>query len=130
MTRRLLLSYLALALLVLVGLEIPLGYFYARGEESRFSQGVERDASMLAEVAEENIEKHNLEALPSWRGSTPTTPALASWSSTATAAFSPTRQALLPPGRIYPDSRTSPPPCETRPPPPPARTHGAVTPWR
>lgn len=64
MTRRLLLSYLALALLVLVGLEIPLGYFYARGEESRFSQGVERDASMLAEVAEENIEKGNLEALP------------------------------------------------------------------
>ncbi|WP_413812431.1 ATP-binding protein [Streptomyces sp. OE57] len=64
MTRRLLLSYLALALLVLVGLEIPLGYFYVRGEESRFSQGVERDASMLAEVAEENIEKRNLEALP------------------------------------------------------------------
>ncbi|MEU1807081.1 HAMP domain-containing sensor histidine kinase [Streptomyces sp. NPDC019937] len=64
MTRRLLLSYLALALLVLVGLEVPLGYFYARGEESRFSQGVERDASMLAEVAEENIEKHNVEALP------------------------------------------------------------------
>ncbi|MFF7655904.1 sensor histidine kinase [Streptomyces sp. NPDC007983] len=64
MTRRLLLSYLALALLVLVGLEVPLGYFYARGEESRFSQDVERDASMLAEVAEENIEKHNVEALP------------------------------------------------------------------
>ncbi|WP_063736731.1 sensor histidine kinase [Streptomyces sp. RTd22] len=64
MTRRLLLSYLALTLLVLAVLEIPLGYFYARGEESRFSQAVERDASMLAEVAEENIEKHNLEALP------------------------------------------------------------------
>lgn len=64
MTRRLLLSYLALALLVLVGLEVPLGYFYARGEESRFSQAVERDASMLAEVAEEDIEKGNLEALP------------------------------------------------------------------
>ncbi|MBL1082253.1 HAMP domain-containing histidine kinase [Streptomyces actinomycinicus] len=64
MTRRLILSYLALALLVLVGLEIPLGYLYARGEESRFSRSVERDASMLAEVAEENIEKGNLTALP------------------------------------------------------------------
>ncbi|GGW59705.1 two-component sensor histidine kinase [Streptomyces lucensis JCM 4490] len=64
MTRRLLLSYLALALLVLVGLEIPLGYIYARGETSRASQGVERDASMLAEVTEENIEKGRLDALP------------------------------------------------------------------
>ncbi|WP_458248877.1 sensor histidine kinase [Streptomyces sp. MAI_2237] len=64
MTRRLLLSYLALALLVLAGLEIPLGYLYARGETSRASQSVERDASMLAEVTEENIEKGQLDALP------------------------------------------------------------------
>ncbi|MEU5256495.1 sensor histidine kinase [Streptomyces longwoodensis] len=64
MTVRLVLSYLALALLVLLGLEIPLGYLYARGEQSRFSQGVERDASMLAEIAEENIETGNLSALP------------------------------------------------------------------
>ncbi|MFJ8198366.1 ATP-binding protein [Streptomyces sp. NPDC096152] len=64
MTRRLMLSYLALTLLVLAVLEIPLGYLYARGEESRFSQSVERDASMLAEAAEENIEKGDLEALP------------------------------------------------------------------
>ncbi|MET8948190.1 HAMP domain-containing sensor histidine kinase [Streptomyces sp. NPDC004542] len=68
MTRRLVFSYLALALLVLLVLEIPLGYLYARGEESRFSQGVERDASMLAEVAEENIEKGNLRALPELAG--------------------------------------------------------------
>ncbi|MEU6064974.1 HAMP domain-containing sensor histidine kinase [Streptomyces sp. NPDC047082] len=64
MTRRLLLSYLGLALLVLAGLEIPLGWIYARGEISRASQSVERDASMLAEVTEENIEKGNLDALP------------------------------------------------------------------
>ncbi|MFF7601284.1 sensor histidine kinase [Streptomyces mirabilis] len=64
MTRRLLLSYLGLALLVLAGLEIPLGYLYARGESSRFSQTVERDASMLAELAEENIEKGNTAELP------------------------------------------------------------------
>ncbi|WP_333740100.1 sensor histidine kinase [Streptomyces sp. IBSBF 2806] len=64
MTRRLLLSYLALAVLVLAGLEIPLGYIYARGETARASQDVERDASMLAEVTEENIEKGQLDALP------------------------------------------------------------------
>ncbi|MEW2259517.1 HAMP domain-containing sensor histidine kinase [Streptomyces sp. NPDC047869] len=64
MTRRLLLSYLALAILVLAGLELPLGWIYARAEISRASQGVERDASMLAEVTEENIEEGNLDALP------------------------------------------------------------------
>ncbi|WP_046728732.1 sensor histidine kinase [Streptomyces humi] len=64
MTRRLLFSYLGLALLVLAGLEIPLGWIYARGETSRASQSVERDASMLAEVTEENIEKGELDALP------------------------------------------------------------------
>ncbi|MCX5555366.1 HAMP domain-containing sensor histidine kinase [Streptomyces sp. NBC_00038] len=64
MTRRLLLSYLGLALLVLAGLEIPLGYLYARGETGRFAQTVERDAAMLAEVTEENIEEGNLAELP------------------------------------------------------------------
>ncbi|MER8000855.1 ATP-binding protein [Streptomyces sp. NPDC095613] len=64
MTRRLLLSYLALALLVLAGLEIPLGYVYARGEVARASQNVERDAAMLAEVTEEDIEKGDLDDLP------------------------------------------------------------------
>ncbi|GAA2657922.1 HAMP domain-containing sensor histidine kinase [Streptomyces vastus] len=64
MTRRLLYSYLGLALLVLAGLEIPLGYLYARGETSRFSQTVERDATMLAEVTEETIEEGNLAELP------------------------------------------------------------------
>jgi len=68
MTRRLLLSYLGLALLVLAGLEIPLGWIYARGETSRFSQTVERDATMLAEVTEENIEKGNLAELPALIG--------------------------------------------------------------
>jgi signal transduction histidine kinase len=64
MTRHLLFSYLALALLVLTGLEIPLGWIYARGEVSRASQSVEREASMLAEVTEENIEKGEIDALP------------------------------------------------------------------
>ena len=64
MTRRLLLSYLGLAVLVLAGLEIPLGWLYGRGEVARASQSVERDASMLAELTEEKIEKGNLAALP------------------------------------------------------------------
>ncbi|MFI7405639.1 ATP-binding protein [Streptomyces sp. NPDC049541] len=64
MTRRLLLSYLALAVLVLAGLEIPLGYIYARAETSRASQSVERDAAMLAEVTEENIEEGKVDELP------------------------------------------------------------------
>ncbi|MER6413490.1 sensor histidine kinase [Streptomyces humidus] len=64
MTRRLLLSYLALTVLVLAGLEIPLGFLYARGETSRASQNVERDASMLAEITEEDIENGDLDALP------------------------------------------------------------------
>ncbi|MGW3101368.1 sensor histidine kinase [Streptomyces sp. NPDC001100] len=64
MIRRLLFSYVGVALLVLAGLEIPLGYLYARGEEARVAQTVERDAAMLAEVSEENIEKGNLAELP------------------------------------------------------------------
>ncbi|WP_200309265.1 sensor histidine kinase [Streptomyces adelaidensis] len=68
MTRRLLYSYLGLALLVLAGLEIPLGYLYARGETARFSQTIERDATMLAEVTEENIEEGNLTELPALIG--------------------------------------------------------------
>lgn len=64
MTRRLLISYLALASLVLAGLEIPLGYLYARGELSQAAQNVERDAAMLAEVAEEDIEEGRLDELP------------------------------------------------------------------
>lgn len=68
MTRRLLYSYLGLALLVLAGLEIPLGYLYGRGETDRFAQSVERDATMLAEVTEENIEEGNTAELPALIG--------------------------------------------------------------
>jgi signal transduction histidine kinase len=68
LTRRLLLSYVALALLVLAGLEIPLGYIYARGETARASQNIERDAAMLAEITEENIEKGQLAELPDVAG--------------------------------------------------------------
>ncbi|MER8010333.1 HAMP domain-containing sensor histidine kinase [Streptomyces sp. NPDC094149] len=68
MTRRLLLSYLFLALLVLAVLEIPLAVIYARGETSRASQRVERDAAMLAEITEEHIEKGQFDMLPDVAG--------------------------------------------------------------
>ncbi|MGP3921938.1 ATP-binding protein [Streptomyces sp. 8N616] len=64
MTRRLLASYLGLVLLVLLGLEIPFGLVYARGELSRFSNSIERDAGMLAELAEERIEEGDTAELP------------------------------------------------------------------
>ncbi|MEV4582068.1 hypothetical protein AB0K16_53450 [Nonomuraea jabiensis] len=64
MTRRLLFSYLGLVLLALAALEIPLGLVYAGGERDRFAASAERDAAMLAELAEEEIEEDNLAALP------------------------------------------------------------------
>ncbi|MEW2611151.1 HAMP domain-containing sensor histidine kinase [Streptomyces sp. NPDC047880] len=64
MTRRLLGSYLGLVLLVLLGLEIPFGLLFARAETSRLSNSVERDAGMLAELAEERIEEDNTDELP------------------------------------------------------------------
>ncbi|MFI0773241.1 sensor histidine kinase [Streptomyces sp. NPDC021212] len=57
MTRRLLLSYLSLILLVLLCLEVPFGYVYARGEMSRFAGTGQQGAVMLAEVLEEKVEE-------------------------------------------------------------------------
>jgi len=64
MTRRLLLSFLGITLLVLLGLEIPFGVIYGRVEAARFTQAVERDAVMLTELAEEEIEQGDTRALP------------------------------------------------------------------
>jgi signal transduction histidine kinase len=64
MTRRLLISYLSLVLLALAGLEIPFGLVYAAGEWARLAASAERDAGMLAELAEEEIENGNATALP------------------------------------------------------------------
>jgi signal transduction histidine kinase len=55
-TRRLLASYLAVALLVLVLLEIPLGVFYGRNERQLLSAKVERDAEALASLSEDSLE--------------------------------------------------------------------------
>ncbi|HEX5741142.1 MAG TPA: hypothetical protein VFY17_06250, partial [Pilimelia sp.] len=48
MIRRLLLTYLSFALLILLGLEIPFGYLYARSEQQREFARMEHDAEVLA----------------------------------------------------------------------------------
>ena len=58
MTRRLLLLYLALALVVLVGLEAPLAVLAAGHERSALLTQAEREATGLAVVAAEDIEHH------------------------------------------------------------------------
>jgi signal transduction histidine kinase len=56
-TRRLLLSYLAITVVVLVMLEVPLGIFYAQRERDRFTTDVERDASVIATIYEDDLER-------------------------------------------------------------------------
>ena len=64
MVRRLLLSYLTLTLLVLLALEIPFGIVYAHSETSTRSTALERDAVVLAEVVEEDVETSDARELP------------------------------------------------------------------
>jgi signal transduction histidine kinase len=56
MTRRLLLSYLSITLLVLLIIEVPLGVVFARAERDRLVAAVERDATVLATVVEDTLE--------------------------------------------------------------------------
>lgn len=56
MTRRLLLSYLAITLIVLVILEIPLAIFYGQREEERLIADAERDAVVLASFYEDVLD--------------------------------------------------------------------------
>ena len=58
MTRRLLLSYIAVTLVVLILLELPLGLFYAQRERDRLASDVEHDASVIATIYEDTLEKH------------------------------------------------------------------------
>ncbi|MEE1766647.1 sensor histidine kinase [Streptomyces sp. SP18BB07] len=51
MTRRLLLSYLSLAALVLLGLEIPLGFVYSRAERERIVNSANDEAESVAAFA-------------------------------------------------------------------------------
>lgn len=56
MRRRLLLSYLTITVLVLVGLEVPLGFSFARSERRRLEESVHQDAVTLAVRSEEALE--------------------------------------------------------------------------
>ncbi len=60
MRRRLLLSYLTLTLVVLLLLELPLGFIYAREQRRRLTASVERDALALSIRAEEGFEANEL----------------------------------------------------------------------
>jgi len=56
MTRRLLLSYLGVTVVVLALLEIPFGIFYAQRELDRLTAAVDRDGSVLAALYEDALE--------------------------------------------------------------------------
>ena len=56
MTRRLLVSYLAITVVILLLLEIPLAIFYSQRELQRLTSDVERDASVIASVYEDDLE--------------------------------------------------------------------------
>ena len=56
MTRRLLASYLALTIVVLVALEVPLAVVYARNEHQDLTAKVERDAFAAASLAEDALQ--------------------------------------------------------------------------
>jgi signal transduction histidine kinase len=56
-TARLLASYLTLAVFVLLILEIPLGIAFARNQQALLTTGIERDATVLAGVAEDALER-------------------------------------------------------------------------
>lgn len=57
MARRLLVSYLTLAAVVLAALEIPLGITYGRGERRDLTARIERDALSLASIVEDPLER-------------------------------------------------------------------------
>jgi HAMP domain-containing protein len=56
MTRRLVLSYLAVTFLVVLALEVPLGITYAHRQRDDLTGEVERDAFALASFAEDTLE--------------------------------------------------------------------------
>jgi signal transduction histidine kinase len=55
-TKRLLLSYLTITLVVLLMLEIPLGLFYAQRERERVAADLEHDANVIASLFEDDLE--------------------------------------------------------------------------
>lgn len=66
MTRRLVLSYLAIAVFVLLVLEVPLGISYARSALERRTVDLERDAGVVASFVEDGLEHGTPVTLPDW----------------------------------------------------------------
>lgn len=56
MTKRLLLSYLTITLIVLLLLAVPLGVFYSQREQERLEADVEHDANVIATLYEDDLE--------------------------------------------------------------------------
>ena len=67
MTRRLLVTYLSLAVVVLAALEIPLGVVNSRDERRTLTQKVERDAVAVASLSESSLEGDPTANLPAIR---------------------------------------------------------------
>jgi signal transduction histidine kinase len=64
-SRRLLVSYLTITVVVLVLLEVPLAVFYGQRERERTSASLEHDASVIATVYEDDLEAgRRLDPLP------------------------------------------------------------------
>lgn len=68
MSRRLLLSYLTLTLVVLAVLEVPLGVTYGRNERRDLEAKVERDAVTVASLSEGVLERTGEISLPALQG--------------------------------------------------------------
>ena len=58
MTRRLLLSYLTITVIVLIPLELPLAVFYQQREVDRLTADVERDATVMATIYEDILQEN------------------------------------------------------------------------
>jgi signal transduction histidine kinase len=56
-TKRLLLSYLTITVIVLLLLQVPLGIFYAQRERERVAADVEHDANVVASLYEDDLEE-------------------------------------------------------------------------
>jgi signal transduction histidine kinase len=64
-TKRFVLSYLAVVAAILLLLEIPLGIVYARHERDVVSSGLQHDAGVIAALADESVERGDVAELAS-----------------------------------------------------------------
>lgn len=62
MTRRLLVSYLTITIVVLMLLGVPLGAFYSQRERERIAADLEHDANVIATVYEDDLEADRVPA--------------------------------------------------------------------